>query len=67
MQNNYLGMAGIVSHSEINTQKYNKLLWLLGEGNMICQYERFMNEQMMSDFISQVEDNLKENNIELPY
>lgn len=67
MQKNYLGVAGIISHSKINTEKYNKLLQLLGTDNMLCQYERFMNEEMLTDLISQIEDNLYENNIQFPY
>ena len=67
MQANYLGTAGIVSHSEINTNKYNKLLELLGTDGMLIQFERFLNEEMLTDIISQIEDNLYENNIELPY
>jgi hypothetical protein len=67
MQTNYLGIAGIVSHSETNTKKYNKLLSLLGTENMLIQFERFMNDEMMTDLISDIESNLIENNIEIPY
>ena len=67
MENKYLGVAGIVSHSEDNTNKYNKLLMLLGTDGMTEQFERFMDEEMLVSFISHIEDNLYENNIKIVY
>ena len=67
MENKYLGVAGIVSHSEDNTNKYNKLLTLLGTDGMTMQFERFMDEEMLISFISHIEDNLYENNIKIIY
>lgn len=62
-----LGYAGVVSHSKVNTEKYNKLLSLLGSDGMIMQFERFMNDELLTDLISHIEDNLCENNIKIPY
>ena len=67
MATNYLGLAGIVSHSQENTNKYNKLLSLLGSDGMTIQFERFLNDELLNDFISHIEDNLYENNISIPY
>lgn len=62
-----LGIAGIVSFDKSRTQKYNKLLKLIGTEGMLIQFERFIDERDLDDIISQTEDNLFENNIKLPY
>jgi hypothetical protein len=60
---NYLGLAGIVSLDNNDTIKYNKLLKQIGTENMLIQFERFLNDAMLSDLITQIEDNLFENNV----
>ena len=67
METNYLGLAGIVSHSKTNVDKYNRLLSLLGSDGMTIQFERFLNDELLTAFISHIEDNLVENNIKIPY
>jgi hypothetical protein len=62
-----LGLAGIVSHDKAKTSKYNKLLQHIGSEGMLIQFERFMDERDLDEIIRQTEDNLLENNIELPY
>jgi hypothetical protein len=64
---NTLGLAGIVSHDKEKTSKYNKLLQYIGSEGMLIQFERFMDDRDLDEIISQTEDNLLENNIELPY
>ena len=64
---NYLGLSGVISHTESNVDKYNKLLSLLGSDGMTMQFERFVNDEMLTDFISHIEDNLYENQMTLPY
>lgn len=63
MQKIYLGNAGITTHLKEDTIQYNKLLNQLGTDNMLIQFEGFLNEQMLKDFISHIKDNLTENNI----
>ena len=60
---NYLGLAGIVSLDKDDTIKYNQLLKKIGTEGMLIQFERFLNDTMLSDLIAQVEDNLLENNV----
>ena len=60
---NYLGLSGIVSLDKDDTIKYNQLLKSIGAEGMLIQFERFLNDGMLSDLIAQVEDNLFENNI----
>lgn len=60
---NYLGLAGIVSLDKDDTIKYNQLLKKIGTEGMLIQFERFLNDGMLSDLIAQVEDNLLENNV----
>lgn len=62
-----LGIAGIVSHDQEKVNKYNKLLRYIGTEGMLIQFERFMDERDLDEIISQTEDNLFENNIQLPY
>lgn len=62
-----LGIAGIVSFDQSRTQKYNKLLKFIGTECMLIQFERFIDERDLDEIISQTEDNLFENNIQLPY
>jgi hypothetical protein len=62
-----LGLAGIVSLDQEDTIKYNKLLKYIGTEGMLIQFERFINDQDLMFLISQVEDNLLENNVRLPY
>lgn len=64
---NTLGLAGIVSHDKEKTSKYNKLLQYIGSEGMLIQFERFMDDRDLDEIISQTENNLLENNIELPY
>jgi hypothetical protein len=60
---NYLGLSGIVSLDKDDTIKYNQLLKKIGTEGMLIQFERFLNDGMLSDLIAQVEDNLLENNV----
>jgi hypothetical protein len=60
---NYLGLAGIVSLDKDDTIKYNQLLKKIGAEGMLIQFERFLNDAMLSDLITQIEDNLFENNV----
>lgn len=62
-----LGIAGIVSHDQEKVNKYNKLLQYIGAEGMLIQFERFMDERDLDEIITQTEDNLLENNIQLPY
>ena len=62
-----LGIAGIVSFDQQRTMKYNKLLKYIGTEGMLIQFERFIDERDLDEIISQTEDNLLENNIQLPY
>lgn len=64
---NYLGLAGIVSLDAQLTDKYNALLKLLGEEGMLIQFERFICDSELNDLIGAIEDNLLENKISLPY
>jgi hypothetical protein len=66
-KNNYLGVAGIVSHSPDVTNKYNALLELLKTDGILEQVERWMDDEDFTDLIQHIEDNLKENGISLPY
>jgi hypothetical protein len=59
---NYLGIAGIVSLDKDNTIKYNLLLDKIGAEGMLIQFERFINDGMLSDLIEQVEENISTNN-----
>jgi hypothetical protein len=59
---NYLGIAGIVSLDKDNTIKYNLLLDKIGAEGMLIQFERFINDEMLSDLIEQVEENISTNN-----
>jgi hypothetical protein len=62
---NYLGLSGIVSHSNSITDRYNKLLNLLGPESMLIQFERFIDSDELKDLILFIESNLFENNIKL--
>lgn len=62
-----LGIAGITSHDQEKTLKYNKLLKYIGTEGMLINFERFIDEGELEQIIVQVEDNLLENNIKLPY
>ena len=62
-----LGIAGITSHDQEKTLKYNKLLKYIGTEGMLINFERFIDEKELEQIIVQVEDNLLENNIKLPY
>jgi len=61
MNTNYLGISGVVSHSKENTTQYNELLNKLGSEGMLTHFERFVNEQMLTDFINSVKDSINEN------
>ena len=63
----YLGTAGITGHDSKSAFKYNRLLDTLGAGGMLMQFERYIDSEDLTDFIQHVEDNLAENDIELPY
>ena len=58
-----LGISGIVSHDQVLTQKYNQLLRLIGTEGMLTQFERFIDHEELEGLITQVEENLLENNI----
>jgi len=58
-----LGISGIVSHDPVLTQKYNQLLRLIGTEGMLTQFERFIDHEELDGLITQVEENLLENNI----
>jgi hypothetical protein len=60
-----LGIAGITSHDQEKTLKYNKLLKYIGAEGMLINFERFIDEGELEQIIVQVEDNLLENNIKL--
>jgi hypothetical protein len=62
-----LGIAGITSHDQEKTLKYNNLLKYIGTEGMLINFERFIDEGELEQIIVQVEDNLLENNIKLPY
>ncbi len=66
-KNNYLGVAGIVSHSTDVTKKYNALLELLNAEGILIQVERWMDDSDFNSLIQHIEENLKENDIALPY
>lgn len=59
----YLGVSGKVTHTQASASKYNSLLERIGEGGMLTQFERFIDEEELIDFIKFIEDNLQENNI----
>ena len=59
---NYLGLAGIVSLNKDKTIKYNEILKKIGTEGMLIQFERFLNDEMLSDLIAQVEENLSFDN-----
>lgn len=59
----YLGVSGKVNHTQASTSKYNNLLERIGEGGMLTQFERFIDEEELIDFIKFIEGNLQENNI----
>lgn len=61
--NHYLGLSGVTSHPSVETYKYNQLLEQIGDEDMLIQFERFVDTQELRDLITQVEDNLLENNI----
>ena len=62
-----LGISGIVSHDPLLTQKYNQLLILFGTEGMLTQFERFIDHDELDGLITQAEENLIQNNIDLPY
>jgi hypothetical protein len=62
-----LGIAGITSHDQEKIVKYNKLLKYIGTEGMLIQFERFMDDRDLDEIISQTENNLLENNIQLPH
>ena len=59
----YLGLSGIGSFSQKNTEKYNKLLSILGSEGMLIQLERWMDENDLKSIIESIENNLEENDI----
>lgn len=59
----YLGLSGIGSFSQKNTEKYNKLLSILGSEGMLIQFERWMDENDLKSIIESIENNLEENDI----
>ena len=59
----YLGVSGKVNHTQASVSKYNNLLERIGEVEMLTQFERFIDEEELIDFIKFIEDNLQENNI----
>lgn len=59
----YLGLSGIGSFSQKNTEKYNKLLSILGSEGMLIQLERWMDENDLKSIIESIENNLDENDI----
>lgn len=61
------GWGGLSGHSYEIVAKYNTLLELLGPVEMLIQFERFVDDEDLSGLIMSVENNLKENGIELPY
>jgi hypothetical protein len=67
VSNEYLGMTGAIGFDKTLTEKYNKLLDKIGTDGMLEQFERFIDEGELKDLISQAEDNLLENDIDLPY
>jgi hypothetical protein len=67
VSNEYLGYTGVTGHDKVLVEKYNKLLEMIGAEGMLEQFERFIDEAELKEIISQVEDNLSENDIKLPY
>lgn len=61
-----LGIAGIVSHDQCDTQEYNRLLKVLGVEGMLMVFERWMDADDLKDVISSAKDTLTENGIPLP-
>ena len=61
-----LGIAGIVSHDQLDTQEYNRLLKVFGVDGMLMVFERWMDGRDLKDVISSAKDTLHENGIPLP-
>ena len=59
----YLGLSGIGSFSQKNTEEYNKLLSILGSEGMLIQFERWMDENDLKSIIESIKNNLEENDI----
>ena len=55
----------MVSHDPQKVDKYNKLLDLIGVEGMLIQFERFIDDEELSDIITQIEDNLYKCGIKL--
>lgn len=60
-----LGLAGITSHPDEVTNKYNRLLKIIGVENMLIECERFFDTNEIKDLILQIEERLNENSISL--
>jgi hypothetical protein len=58
MKQVYLGVSGVVSLDPSLSIKYNSLLALIGTDGMLVQFERFINDNELSDLIIQIEENL---------
>lgn len=63
----YLGIAAKVGHDAQLVSKYNALLEHIGTIGMLMQFERWADDVDIRAIISQTEDYLFENGIELPY
>lgn len=61
-----LGIAGIVSHDQLDTQEYNRLLGVLGMEGMLMVFERWMDAEDLKSVISSAKDTLTDNGIPLP-
>jgi len=61
-----LGVAGIVSHDQLDTQEYNRLLKVLGVDGMLTVFERWMNAEDLKSIVSSAKDTLADNGIPLP-
>ncbi len=58
MKQVYLGVSGVVSLDSSLSIKYNSLLTLIGTEGMLVQFERFIDDNELSDLIIQIEENL---------
>jgi pterin-4a-carbinolamine dehydratase len=63
----YLGIAGKVGHDPEIVRKYNALLQKLGTEGMLLQFERWSCDEDIESLIKDIESNLFENKILLPY
>jgi len=66
-KDNYLGISMVVSHNIEDLKKYNALFNTLGAEGMLEQIERYIDAEDLKGIIKHIEDNLHENDIELPY